>query len=213
VRLYRRADYLYGKFRTGIYNINSGEQKTGEFECIRKANEKLKKADGIGKSLLRLYKLNKNMLKSKYKTYITNYFPMFAALVIFALLAEERNEEAVCAYAILLCDNYEYMNILYADLQKEKLLYQRNFKDIYDAVIRSCEFIEEVYLKINKPLKNDCFDYLRSFVKETVFENMIQDVRNIKNHYAQSQDKVKADMFRRLYNVMRALSEPKKLYG
>jgi len=154
-------------------------QKTGEFECIRKANEKLKKADGIGKSLLRLYKLNKNMLKSKYKTYITNYFPMFAALVIFALLAEERNEEAVefmidnysdisednyqCAYVlillfqtILLCDNYEYMNILYADLQKEKLLYQRNFKDIYDAVIRSCEFIEEVYLKINKPLKNDC---------------------------------------------------------
>jgi len=98
---------------------------------------------------------------------------------------------------ILLCDNYEYMNILYADLQKEKLLYQRNFKDIYDAVIRSCEFIEEVYLKINKPLKNDCFDYLRSFVKETVFEKwgMIQDVRNIKNHYAQSQDKVKADMF------------------
>jgi len=73
---------------------------------------------------------------------------MFAALVIFALLAEERNEEAVefmidnysdisednyqCAYVlillfqtILLCDNYEYMNILYADLQKEKLLYQR----------------------------------------------------------------------------------------
>jgi len=120
------------------------------------------------------------MLKSKYKTYITNYFPMFAALVIFALLAEERNEEAVefmidnysdisednyqvrlCADTsvsgrFLLCDNYEYMNILYADLQKEKLLYQRNFKDIYDAVIRSCEFIEEVYLKINKPLKNDC---------------------------------------------------------
>jgi len=212
-------------------------QKTGEFECIRKANEKLKKADGIGKSLLRLYKLNKNMLKSKYKTYITNYFPMFAALVIFALLAEERNEEAVefmidnysdisednyqCAYVlillfqtILLCDNYEYMNILYADLQKEKLLYQRNFKDIYDAVIRSCEFIEEVYLKINKPLKNDCFDYLRSFVKETVFEKwgMIQDVRNIKNHYAQSQDKVKADMFRRLYNVMRAFSEPEGIY-
>jgi len=39
---------------------------------------------------------------------------------------------------------------------------------------------------------------------------MIQDVRNIKNHYAQSQDKVKADMFRRLYNVMRALSEPEE---
>jgi len=41
---------------------------------------------------------------------------------------------------------------------------------------------------------------------------MIQDVRNIKNHYAQSQDKVKADMFRRLYNVMRALSEPEGIY-
>ncbi|GAE90914.1 hypothetical protein [Acetivibrio straminisolvens] len=212
-------------------------QKTGEFECIRKANEKLKKADGIGMHLLKLYKKNKNILKSKYKAYVTNYFPMFAALVTFALLGEEKNKEAVefmidnysdinednyqCAYVlmllfktILLCDNYEYMNILYADLQKEKLLYQRNYKDIYDTVIGSCEFIEELYLKIKTPPEDGCFDYLKRFVKETVFEEwgMIEDIRNIKNQYAHSQDKVKSDMFRRLYSVMRALSNPEGIY-
>ncbi|HOM01891.1 MAG TPA: hypothetical protein PLH43_03580 [Acetivibrio sp.] len=212
-------------------------QKTGEFECIRKANEKLKKANGIGIKLSELYKLNKNMLKSRYKTHFSNYFPMFSALVIFALLGEERNEEAVefmidnysdmnednyqCAYVlillfktILLCDNYEYMNILYADLQKEKLLYQRNYKDIYDTVIRSCEFIEELYVKISIPLENEFFDSLRCFVKETVFEEwgMIEDIRNIKNQYARSKDNVKSDMFRRLYNVMRALSNQEGIY-
>ncbi|RXE57965.1 hypothetical protein [Acetivibrio mesophilus] len=212
-------------------------QKAGEFECIRKANEKLKKADGIGTKLLKLYNQNKNMLKSKFKTYVTDYFPMFAALVIFALLGEGRSKDAVefmidnysdisednyqCAYVLILlfqtilfCDNYEYMNILYADLQREKLLYQRNYKDIHDAVIRSCEFIEELYQKISTPKEKESFDYLRNFVKETVFEEwgMIQDIRNIKNQYKGAQDKIKSDMFRRLYNVMLALSNPEGIY-
>lgn len=212
-------------------------QRTGEFACIRQVKEKLKKADGIGMQLLKLHKENKDLLKKKYKSYVLNYYPMFAALVIFALLAEGKNNEAVefmidnysdinednyqCAYVlillfqtILLCDNYEYMNILYADLQKEKLLYERNYKDIYDAMMQSCEFIEELYRKISKPAEKDGFDYLRRFVKETVFEQwgLIQDIRNIRNQYAGAQEKVKSEMFRRVYVVMRAFSNREGIY-
>lgn len=70
------------------------------------------------------------------------------------------------------------------------------------------------YRKISKPAEKDGFDYLRRFVKETVFEQwgLIQDIRNIRNQYAGAQEKVKSEMFRRVYVVMRAFSNREGIY-
>ena len=41
---------------------------------------------------------------------------------------------------------------------------------------------------------------------------MIQDIRNIRNQYAGAQEKVKSEMFRRVYVVMRAFSNREGIY-
>ncbi|HBN83913.1 MAG TPA: hypothetical protein DDZ89_08725, partial [Clostridiales bacterium] len=212
-------------------------QKTGEFECIEIVKEKLKGVHGIGTKLLEFHKKSKNRIKKKYQTYVFDYYPMFTGLVLFALISEGKDEEAVqfmmdhypdvsegntqCAYVlilllktILLADNYEYMNILYADLQKEKLLYQRSYKDIYDVLMQSCKLIEELYHKICLPKEDRFFEEHTRFIKETVFEEwgLIQDVRNIKNEYNHAQDQVKADMFLRIYNCINALSNTEGIH-
>ena len=135
-------------------------KKTGEFDCIRRAREKLKFSNGIGTLLYALNKKYKHWLKSKYKTYRSDFYPMFAALIAFALLGEKRDREAVefmidnyadisednyqsdysliiLFQTILLADNYEYMNILYAYLLKEKLSYKRAYTEIYDLIIKA----------------------------------------------------------------------------
>lgn len=207
-------------------------QNSGEFECIKQAGEKLKNTTGIGMQLLEFHKKNKKRLKKMYQTYMINYYPMFTALVLFALLGEEKNEQAVefmidnysdmsegnrqRAYVlmllfktILLADNYEYMNILYADLQKEKVSYQRSFKDINDLIMKSCELIEELYEKTCMPQENKYFEDYRCFIKEIVFEKwgVLQDVRNIRNQYKYANDISKADMFQRVYIVIKSLSD------
>lgn len=207
-------------------------KKTGEFDCIKQAREKLMPSMGIGILLLQINKKYKHWLKSKYKTYMTDFYPMFAALVAFALLGEKRDKEAVefmiDHYAdisednyqsdytliilfktILLADNYEYMNILYAYLLKEKLLYQRFFTDIYEVISKSCEFIEEVYDELCRPKDDKFFEERRRYLKDTVFEKWgtLLDIRNIRNNYKRAENQEKFDMFLRLSSVIRAFSD------
>ncbi len=207
-------------------------KKTGEFDCLKQAREKLMLSDGIGMLLLQVHKKYKHWLKSKYRTYLINFYPVFAALVAFALLGEERNKEAVefmiDHYAdicednyqsdytliilfktILLADNYEYMNILYAYLLKEKLLYQRFFTDIYDVIIKSCDFIEELYDGLGEPKDDEFFEEPRRYLKETVFEEwgMLRDIRAIRNDYKRVESQEKYEMFLRINNVISALSD------
>lgn len=207
-------------------------KKTGEFDLINQACEKLELSDGIGMLLLRINKKYKHWLKSKYKTYMVDFYPMFAALVAFALLGEKRNEEAVefmidhysemsednyqsdytliiLFKTILLADNYEYMNILYAYLLKEKLLYQRYFTDIYDVITKSCEFIENLYDELAEPKGDEFLNERRLYLKDTVFEEWgtVLDIRSIRNNYKRVESQERLEMFLKINDVIRAFSD------